>query len=600
MVTTQSQLDSASAVAPPLPPAPTDSQGEPLRVFVAARTDIGRRRSVNEDAVFVLSGDQDDLPETDLVFVVADGMGGMAFGDVASREAVRVVRETLVQALAAPGANPQTVLADALVAANDSVNALSRDRNAQTAAAAAASSGDEDTAANTEGGEKNASSSGGVMGTTCVVGVLQADTLHLAHVGDSRAYLFRNARLERLTADHSFVEERVRAGDMSEDEARRSRFRNMITRAVGIEATIQPELRQESLTPGDTLLVCTDGLTTMLGDDEIETALGKSAFGRPRANDGALMDVDAASRTLIDLANKRGGSDNISVVLVHVPEAASEPVRSSGGVGAANGANGFAMAPARDAGRANKPAAPRRGRAAPLVVLLALVGALTLLLAATLAALPRLRAQVGELIGRGASAGAGSAAPGKSRGSTKTGAAAAAAPVAMADLAGLVYGRPQTFVRVLARGDLLTFSPRGYLYFVKDTSGKLVGARTPTGDVLKNAAASLPIAPPSPTPIPVTRNFVASDRQGNVYVSLTLQRKIEKYSPQGQRLATIKGFNRPEAVAVDNDGNVYVVDYNEIKIVRAARPRLFGTPTPTSSPVATKPAKPASTTGGGR
>jgi DNA-binding beta-propeller fold protein YncE len=101
--------------------------------------------------------------------------------------------------------------------------------------------------------------------------------------------------------------------------------------------------------------------------------------------------------------------------------------------------------------------------------------------------------------------------------------------------------------------------------------------------VLKSVAI-LPVAPPPSTPIPVTRNFVATDRQGNSYVSHTLRRVIEKYSPQGQRLATLKGFTRPEAVAVDEDGNVYVVDFNQVKIVRAARPHLFGGTKPTAKP----------------
>jgi protein phosphatase len=214
---------------------------------------------VNEDAVLVLSGDQADLPETDLIFVVADGMGGMQFGDVASREAVRVVRETLVARLATPGADPEAALDHALKQANDAVRVLA----GKPAADAANGTEGAAEAATTEEPEA-AAAAGGVMGTTCVAGVLQEDQLYLVHVGDSRAYLLRDGHLGRLTHDHSFVEERVRAGDLTEDEARRSRFRNMITRAIGIDAVLAPDPRRDTLAPGDTLLVCTDGLTTML------------------------------------------------------------------------------------------------------------------------------------------------------------------------------------------------------------------------------------------------------------------------------------------------------------------------------------------------
>jgi protein phosphatase len=209
---------------------PAGSAAATRRLFVAARTDIGRRREVNEDAVLVLSGDQADLPDTDLVFVVADGMGGMRAGDVASREAVRVVRESLERALRSPGADPRAALDQAIRQANDAVYALARGGKSPV-------SPDEPPTENLTGGESgesgvtNAPGATSLMGTTCVAGVVQEDRLFLAHVGDSRAYVLRGGDLHRLTRDHSFVEERVRAGDLSEEEARRSRFRNMITRA---------------------------------------------------------------------------------------------------------------------------------------------------------------------------------------------------------------------------------------------------------------------------------------------------------------------------------------------------------------------------------
>lgn len=571
----------ANHVSPP-PTTPVAPFSDDLRVFVAARTDIGRRRSVNEDAVLVLSGDQADLPDTDLVLVVADGMGGMQSGDVASREAVRIVRETLVARLAAPGGDPQTALEDALKRANDHVRAL-----AGKPAAGERADGAEGDLPPEEAKIMPEPPSGGVMGTTCVAGVLQADQLFLAHVGDSRAYLLRGGSLGRLTADHSFVEERVRAGDLTEEEARHSRFRNMITRAIGIDAALVPDLRRDTLAPGDTLLLCTDGLTTMLSDEEIEATLVKSSPTRTSAQAGATLDVDTASRALIDLANRKGGSDNITVALVHVP--------------AASGRGGASAAPpGENENNAGENERAARRRTSPFVSLLAFAGLLALLLAGALAALPGLRNDAADLLLRfgvkpqGNRGALSSAARTNAKGASKNkGNARALSSTSVAgvpaDLSQVVYGKPETFVPLLARGDLLSYSSaQGFLYLVKDTSGALVRVGR-DGTILK-AVAALPVAPPPSTPIPITRNFVATDREGNAYVSHTLRRVIEKYSPQGQRLATLKGFSRPEAVAVDEDGNVYVVDFNEVKIVRAARPHLFGG---TKSAPAAKPARPA-------
>jgi len=601
---------STATTGPTLAVTPSSTAG---RLFVAARTDIGRRRVLNEDAVLVLSGDEADLPETDLVFIVADGMGGMQAGDVASQEAVRVVRESLEKALAVPGADPQNALEYALRRANDVVYALAKSDFAGTQRLGKPL----DSEAPTAGGGSDAGAStpaqepGGVMGTTCVTGVVQADTLFLAHVGDSRAYLLRDSRLHRLTTDHSFVEERVRAGDLTEDEARRSRFRNMITRAVGIEAQIVPELRTEALSPGDTLLVCTDGLTTMLSDAEVESALVK-ASGADASGGATWIDVDSASRALIDLANRRGGGDNISVVLVHLPAdrgaagaavpATAAPAPATNGVaaqtdGERNGSDGVAPVAngivvdldATGDGRSQRGrdktavsrserSRPARRPASPLVRLLALIGFLALVLTGVLAASEPLRNQALDwLRGRdGRPAALTGAKPGTSR-------SAAATP----DLSRLAYERPAPFVNRLARGDLLVYSPSGSLYFVGDASGKIVRVGR-SGEILK-AVATLDVAPPLALPVSPTRVFVATDVQGNVYVSYTNRRVIEKYSPKGQRLNVLKGYQRPEAVAVDEDGNLYVVDFNQVKIVRARAPRLFENTKPGKSPANTKP-----------
>ena len=144
------------------------------------------------------------------------------------------------------------------------------------------------------------------MGTTCVAAVVQGETLSVAHAGDSRAYLLRDGALERLTDDHSYVAEQVRAGAISEESAQRSRFRNVITRAVGIEPTITPDVSQRPVLPGDTLLLCTDGLTNMVPEDQIARTLQQAPSPQ------------AAAERLIQLANRNGGKDNITAVVARL------------------------------------------------------------------------------------------------------------------------------------------------------------------------------------------------------------------------------------------------------------------------------------------
>lgn len=515
-----------------------------LKWTVGARTDTGRQRAANEDALAVLDPASLGLG-IDAVFVVADGMGGMHAGDIASREAVRVVRETLVRHLSAPDADPHAALTESLQRANETVHALARDTGTPHP-----SGGVSDKPAGSE-------TAASLMGTTCVAGVIKGGILHLAHVGDSRAYLLRDGRLSRLTRDHSFVEERVLAGDLTEEEARRSRFRNMITRAVGIEAAVEPDLRDEPLQVGDVLLVCTDGLTTMLSDADIEAVLERGA-------ETGAADLDSIAGALVDSANRRGGADNITVVLVRgdVPAdaasatSANEDRKERVGTRPVN----VGLSPAvvdLDALPARR---SRRRRSSPLVGLLAVVGLLSLLGAAAIGLSPGLRARAARFL---------APAP----------ASPPATMTATPDLSRLVYGPPQLFANYLARGNYLAYSPRGYLYFVQDTSGK-VAALARSGEVLRSVAI-LPDAPPTATPIPRSRIFLTTDLQGNIYFSHTARRMIEKRSRDGRLLATIsKDLQQPEALAVDEDGNLYVVDFNQIKILRARSPRPGTTASP--------------------
>jgi serine/threonine protein phosphatase PrpC len=228
-------------------------------------------------------------------FVVCDGMGGAAAGEIASGLAAKAFLEELVQSHSTtnPSGDLRARLCAAIRAANRAVLQHSR---------------------------KSAGLRG--MGTT-LVGVLLdgADPamLWLVHVGDSRCYRLRGGTLERLTEDHSLVEEQVRAGTLSRVEAAVSPIRNIITRAVGSESAVEPEIAPHATQPGDVYLLATDGLTREIDDAEIERIL-TGLFPFPHAvttEDSLRQDaLEAACHALIDAANAQGGRDNITVLLI--------------------------------------------------------------------------------------------------------------------------------------------------------------------------------------------------------------------------------------------------------------------------------------------
>jgi PPM family protein phosphatase len=243
-----------------------------------ARSDRGRARENNEDS-FRLA------PELGL-FVLSDGMGGMASGEVASRLAVDTVIEHCfaaaenlalpLEGLHIPGAS----------AAGDRLASAIRLANAQVRKAAAG----------------NPLQQG--MGATIVAVQLKDDRLIVAHVGDSRAYRLRQGELEQLTEDHSFVAEQVRRGMMTRHEAEQSKLQNVLLRALGPEPEVLVEVNEELLQDDDALLLCSDGLTKELSTAQIS---------------GVLSDAEDAEETagrLVDLANEAGGSDNITVIVI--------------------------------------------------------------------------------------------------------------------------------------------------------------------------------------------------------------------------------------------------------------------------------------------
>lgn len=229
----------------------------------AGRSDAGRRRRLNEDA-FVC-----EPP----LFAVADGMGGAQAGELASRLAAASVGRASADELRG----------------GDRVVALIREANRTVF----------------ERAEVDAEASG--MGTTLTVALVEDDAAWFGHVGDSRAYLVRDGRLEQLTDDHSLVAELVRSGRLSPDEADRHPHRSVITRALGTEADVDVDSFAVPLQPGDVFLLCSDGLTTMIEDDGI-----LELVERHRA------DLDAAAQALVSAANAAGGEDNVTAVLFEV------------------------------------------------------------------------------------------------------------------------------------------------------------------------------------------------------------------------------------------------------------------------------------------
>ena len=228
------------------------------------------------------------------LFVVCDGLGGRNAGEVASRLAVEVIQKHVREAqlnanLPMVGAydrqfSPLTNrLASAIRLANQAICDAATDHPDQ------------------EG-----------MGTTVVSALLNGQTLSVAHVGDSRLYLIRGDTIEPLTADHSLVAEQVRSGMLTEEEAERSPQKNIITRALGIDAAVDVELDEVPLMQGDQLLLCSDGLTRDVKPAEILTTVRQE------------KDPQAAAERLVELANAAGGLDNTTVILVSIQHAASE------------------------------------------------------------------------------------------------------------------------------------------------------------------------------------------------------------------------------------------------------------------------------------
>ncbi|MES2464498.1 MAG: protein phosphatase 2C domain-containing protein, partial [Armatimonadota bacterium] len=235
-------------------------------------------REHNEDKYdFFLPEDPSVLAIRGRLWAVADGMGGHSAGQIASEASLKTLVRGFFCRLQEGGDTPERALSVALADANDLLHRAAKEMGAQ-----------------------------GNMGTTVVVTVVCEDQLTVAHIGDSRAYLLRTGESIRpLTTDHSWVEEQVRRGTMSREQAETSEYRNYIMRSVGMGGIVTPDISTETLQVGDTILLCSDGVTGYLDDATLEQLItGKN--------------LSHAALSLVDAANEAGGRDNSTVLLFRV------------------------------------------------------------------------------------------------------------------------------------------------------------------------------------------------------------------------------------------------------------------------------------------
>lgn len=237
-----------------------------LKTF--SMTDVGMKRQLNQDYVFTSENAIGNLPN---LFIVADGMGGHNAGDYASKYTTRIIVEEISNCAET---NPIKIIRNAIEVANREIRAKS-----------------------TEGEEFKG------MGTTVVVATIIDRYLYVANVGDSRLYVLDDD-INQITRDHSLVEEMVRMGEIGREEARNHPDKNIITRAVGAANEVKIDFFDMKLKPGDVILMCSDGLTNMIEDEEIRMILN------------GQRDLVETAEELIRTANRNGGRDNIAVVLI--------------------------------------------------------------------------------------------------------------------------------------------------------------------------------------------------------------------------------------------------------------------------------------------
>lgn len=234
-----------------------------------AITDVGQRRSMNQDAIYCREQAIGNLPN---LFIVADGMGGHHAGDVASKLCISSVIEKVKES---KEEMPIHILEEAIRHANDMILQEANEKKEW------------------EG-----------MGTTLVLATIKKDVMYVANIGDSRLYLIRE-QLRQITEDHSLVEELMKKGELEEAQAKHHPNKNIITRAIGMQPYISPDYFEVSIRSDELILLCSDGLSNMLEGEEIKNII-----------DVCESDLEKAGKMLVEKANAHGGRDNISLILV--------------------------------------------------------------------------------------------------------------------------------------------------------------------------------------------------------------------------------------------------------------------------------------------
>lgn len=238
-------------------------------IKTASRSDVGKKRQLNQDVVYSSELPVGNLPN---LFIIADGMGGHKAGDYASRYAVDTIEKETLESLEE---NPEIILQKAISKANKDIRELSH---------------------------QNPDMEG--MGTTIVAATIYGKYMKVANVGDSRLYIINGKKIKQITRDHSLVEEMVRIGELDRISARNHPNKNIITRAVGVTASVVADFFDVELKDGDVILMCSDGLSNMLEDEEI------------RMIACAQRDIIEKAEALVRAANNNGGKDNISLIII--------------------------------------------------------------------------------------------------------------------------------------------------------------------------------------------------------------------------------------------------------------------------------------------
>ncbi len=255
--------------------------GSEVKLTINGISDVGRVREGNEDSI---------AWDARLgLIMLADGMGGHNAGEVASALAVETIKSALQDVLA-----PEIQAAD-IIDYHDAVREAVTFANQEIL----------------EQAQMKPECAG--MGTTLVMGLFRSNTVILAHVGDSRIYRYRHGGLEQMTSDHSLVQEMVDNGYLSQEEAQQSASKNLITRALGIAQEVEVDVREIPVQRDDIFLMCSDGLSDLVNDQDIGNVISE-----------AIPNTQLAAQELVNLANQRGGTDNISVILVSMIEAFSD------------------------------------------------------------------------------------------------------------------------------------------------------------------------------------------------------------------------------------------------------------------------------------